>query len=988
MVNYMKNYLEQDFEEHIEEHLLNSSYTSAHPTTYDKSLCLIPTELIGFIQKTQPKTLAKLELQYGSETESKLIKRVSSEIESRGVIDVLRKGVKDRGCNFTLVYFQPKSGLNPDHKDLYKENQFSVMRQLKYSKQNENSIDMGLFINGIPIVMMELKNTLTGQTHLNAEKQWQYDRDKKEPLFRFKRNLVYLAVGNEKVSMATRLSGGNTKFLPYNRGIENPVNPNGHKTSYLWEHILQPNNILELIESFVHIRIEIEKVYDAKLGKIKEKKSEILIFPRFHQLNVIQRLKEAVITEDVGHNYLIQHTTGSGKSLSIGWLAHLLTSLYRTRTDTKRMFDTIIVITDRRILDKQIRTTIKQLEQVKGVVNAVDKNSQQLKGFLEDGKSLIITTVQKFPVISEEIAKLKSKSFGVIIDEVHSSQSGETSKHLKKSLSKSVLDEFQEGEGKEDLTALDQLIMDEIITRGSQSHISYFGFSGTPKNKTLEIFGRKNDVGQFLPFDSYSMKQSIAEGFTLDVLQNYTTYQRYFKLNKKIEEDKELPESRVKKMLVKFVDIHPHTITEKSKIILEHFNSHTSKKISGKGRAMLVTRSRLHCVKYKLEIDKQLKAIGSPFRALVAFSGTILDSDSHIEHTETSMNGFSEKLTQENFKDPQYRILIVNNKFQTGFDEPLLHTMYVDKRMNGLQCVQTLSRLNRTTRSKTDTFAMDFVNDPNIIQESFQPYYQGTLLVEETNPNKLYSIEQEVKKYDLFHSETVNDLVEKFYDENYENELIQPLLDTVVDDWKTLEEEEREDFRHQIQSFIRLYGYIAQIITFKDINLEKLYIFLRFLNKKLPKRTTERLADVFSFVDLDSFRIQKKYTQSISLEEEDGELKPFSTEVGGAVAEEPKDLLSHIIEVLNDSFGSDLTDEDRLSLEKIQTKLKEDEELLQVHVGDNTESNKRFVFNKAFDTLMQGLVDESLDFYKKLSEPKRNEYVKRIMFENFLKKVG
>jgi type I restriction enzyme, R subunit len=984
----MKNYLEQDFEEHIEEHLINSGYTSAHPTTYDKSLCLIPTELIGFIQKTQSKTLAKLELQYGSETESKLIKRVSSEIESRGVIDVLRKGVKDRGCNFILVYFQPKSGLNPDHKGLYKENQFSVMRQLKYSKTNENSIDVGLFINGIPIVMMELKNTLTSQTHLNAIKQWQYDRDNKEPLFRFKRNLVYLAVGNEKVSMATRLSGGNTKFLPYNRGIENPVNPSGHKTAYLWEHILRPNNVLELIESFVHIRTEVDKVYDAKLGKIKEKKSEILIFPRFHQLNVIQRLKEAVIAEDIGHNYLIQHTTGSGKSLSIGWLAHLLTSLYRTRTDTKRMFDTIIVITDRRVLDKQIRTTIKQLEQVKGVVNAVDKNSQQLKGFLEDGKSLIITTVQKFPVISEEIAKLKSKSFGVIIDEVHSSQSGETSKHLKKSLSKSVLNDFQEGEGKEDLTALDQLIMDEIITRGSQSHISYFGFSGTPKNKTLEIFGRKNDEGQFLPFDSYSMKQSIAEGFTLDVLENYTTYQRYFKLNKKIEEDKELPESRVKKMLVKYVDIHPHTISEKSKIILEHFNSHTSKKISGKGRAMLVTRSRLHCVKYKLELDKQLKEMGSPFKVLVAFSGSVHDKDSHIEHTETSLNGFSEKLTQENFKDPQYRILIVNNKFQTGFDEPLLHTMYVDKRMNGLQCVQTLSRLNRTTHSKTDTFVMDFVNDPKIIQESFQPYYQGTLLVEETNPNKLYGIEQEVKKYDLFHTEIVNDLVEKFYDENVEDELIQPILDTVVEDWKELEEEEREDFRHQIQSFIRLYGYIAQIITFKDINLEKLYIFLRFLNKKLPKRQTEKLADVFSFVDLDSFRIQKKYTQSISLEDEDGELKPFSTEVGGAVAEEPKDLLSHIIEVLNDSFGGDLTDDDRLNLEKIQTKLEEDEELLKVHESDNSDINKRFVFDKAFDSLLQGLVDESLGFYKKLSDKKRNEYVKRIMFENFLKKVS
>jgi len=990
----MKNYLEQDFEEHIEEHLISSGYTSKVSTAYDKTLCSIPTQLIEFIQRTQPKTFEKLELQYGTETIGKLLKRISTEIDRRGIIDVLHKGVKDRGCDFKLVYFQPKSGLNPEHRDLYKQNKFTVIRQLKYSLKNENSIDMGIFVNGIPIVMLELKNTLTGQTHLDAIKQWKYDRDPKEPLFRFKKNLVYLAVGNEKVYMTTRLMGNKTRFLPYNKDIENPVNPNGHKTHYLWEDILQPNNVLDLIENFVHIREEKEKVFNAKLGKVVDKKTELLIFPRFHQLNLIRRLKKAVINKGVGNNYLIQHATGSGKSLSIGWLSHLLTSLYRTSDDTQGMFDTVIVVTDRRVLDKQIRNTIKQLEQTKGVVNPVDVNSQQLKEFLEAGKSIIVTTVQKFPVISDSIAKLKSKNFAVIIDEVHSSQSGETAKHLKISLSKAVLDDYHEGKELEDLTEVDKLILDEIIARGKQSHISYFGFSGTPKNKTLEIFGNKiprKDDGvtkySFVPFDIYSMRQSIGEGFTLDVLQNYTTYSRYFKLNKKIEEDKELPESRVKKMLVKFVDIQPHTIKEKTKIILEHFLNLSVNKISGKSRGMLVTRSRLHCVKFKLEFDKQLKEMGSPFEALVGFSGTVYDKDTHIDYTESAMNGFPERLTQENLKDPKYRILIVCDKFQTGFDEPMLHTMYVDKRLQGLQCVQTLSRLNRTMTGKTDALVLDFVNKPEMIQESFQPYYQGTILTEETDPNQLYTIEQKIKGFALFSNDTVNELVDKFYDDRIPDEELQPILDYVVEDWSILGEEQREEFRHQIQSFIRLYGYISQVITFKDIELEKLYIFLRFLNKKLPKRTGEKLADVFSYVDLKYFRIEKKYTCKIELEEDDGVLPQVIFGSGGIPDEEPKDLLSHIIQILNENFGSDLTDDDKVNLEKIHTRLNKDKELLKVYQGDNTESNKRFIFNKIFDRLLQGTVDDSLDFYKKLTEPKRNDYVKRMLYNNYSEQI-
>ena len=975
---------EEYFERLIEHDLTHDGYYSVNPTMYDKSLCLLPHKVIEFVTSTQEKEFEKLSQQYGSETEQRFLKRLSSEIESRGVIDVLRNGVKDRGVHFHLLYFEPKSGLNLDHQELFEQNQFSLVRQLKYSIKNENSIDIGIFINGIPIVMLELKNELTGQDHTHGIKQWKQDRDPKEPLFKFKRNLVYFSVGNEKVYMSTRLMGDKTFFLPFNKGIDNPLNPSGgYKTHYLWEETLQPNSLLDLIENFVHIRKESEKVYDNQKRMLVEKKKEILIFPRYHQLNVIRKLKQSITQEGVGHNYLIQHTTGSGKSLSIGWLSHLLSSLYQHTTDTERMFDSVIVVTDRRVLDKQIRNTIQQLEQTKGVVCPVDVNSQQLKEYLEKGKSIIVTTIQKFPVISKSISELNSKTFGVVIDEVHSSQSGETSKHLKMSLSKSVLEKYHEDDS-EDRSEVEKKILNQIISRGKQEHISYFGFSGTPKNKTLEIFGRKNEDGQFLPFDLYSMKQSIGEGFTLDVLKDYTTYKRYFKLNKSVEEDKELPESRVKKMLVNWVDIQPHTITEKTKIMLEHFINHTSKTIGGKGRGMLVTRSRLHCVKYKLEFDKQMKELHLPYRCLVSFTGTVEDSDNSEKYTESSLNGFTDKLTQENFKDPKYRMLIVNNKFQTGFDEPLLHTMFVDKTMNGLQCVQTLSRLNRTMGGKNDTFVMDFVNEPDMIKESFQPYYEGTILSEETDPNKLYSIEQEVKKHNLFTDQMVSEFVVTFYDEKIPLEQLQGILGFIVEDWKELDEENREDFRSHIQSFIRLYGYITQIITFKDIGLEKLYIFLHFLNKKLPKRPKEVLDGVD--VDLDSFRLSKKHDHTtIYLDDGDGELEGFSGESGGTVSEEPKEYLSIIVKHINDTFGVDLSEDDKINLNRIYQDMIQDEELRIVHESDNTDTNKRHKFDEKFENFLLGLVDKDTKFYNKVMKQSVNKYIKDRMYDYFLK---
>ena len=697
---------------------------------------------------------------------------------------------------------------------------------------------------------------------------------------------------------------------------------------------------------------------------------------------MVRKLKRDVVEKGTGQHYLIEHTTGSGKSLSIGWLSHLLSSLYQSPTDPTRIFDSVIVVTDRRVLDKQIRDTIRQLEQTTGVVNAVEETSQQLKEFIEAGKAIIITTIQKFPVISQTISALTDKTFAVIIDEVHSSQSGEASKHLKKALSKAVLETYHEGEGDEDLTDVDTLILQEISTRGRQPHLSYFGFSGTPKNKTLEIFGTRTPDG-FVSFDRYAMKQSIAERFTLDVLQHYTPYRRYFKLNTISKEDHELPEHRVKSMLTRWVDLHPHTIREKTKIILEHFKTHTSRKIEGTSRGMVVTRSRLHCVKYKLEFDKKMKEMRLPYEALVGFSGTVFDDDSKQQYTEAVMNGFPETHTEEKLKEPRYRFLIVNNKFQTGFDEPMLHTLYVDKKLGGLQCVQTLSRLNRTMRGKTDTFVLDFVNTAQEVREAFQPYFQGVTLTEETDPNRLYQIEQEIKAFNLFLDETVEQYVTTFYRDDIPIEQLQGLLDAVVEAWSALEEERREQFRSHIQSFIRLYRYISQIISFKDIRLEKLHIFLAGLNKKLPRKKLEQLSDVLSSVDLEFLKIETRHSAAIELEDKEGELQGIGEDSGSPRGDEAIDFLSEIIKTLNETYEGDFTDDDKVKLEKLQKQIYEDADLKKVMDGDNTDTNKKEAFNKALESQLIGLVGENLDFYNRFSEPKANRFLKDIMFVRY-----
>jgi len=978
----MKHYTERKLEDHLEARLKDSGYTSVHYSEVDRALCLLPDEVIAFITATQKKAYEKLQKVYSTDTNRKLLNRITNEIASRGIVDVLRKGIKDRGCFFSLVYFQPKSGLNPEHSKLYKKNRFTLVRQYHFSTANERSIDVVLHLNGIPIITIELKNHFTGQRLIDAKKQYN-NRNHKEIIFQFKRCLVHFAVDNDQVAMSTRLSS-NSKWFPYNKDIQNPIYEEGHRVNYFWDDILQPDSLLDIIENFVMVVQETDVEFDAKKGKVVENKFDVLIFPRYHQLDAIRNIRKGIIEHGVGKNFLVQHTTGAGKSYEIGWLSHVLSSLYRSKEDTHRMFDSIIVLTDRRVLDKQLQKTIKSLEQTNGVVNPVDKTSKQLKEYLEKGKDIIITTVQKFPVISNAIGELRSRNFAIVIDEVHSSQSGDTSKHVKKALSKGIVDiEIQEDEDYDDF---DSRLLEEIRARGKQNNISYFGFTGTPKGKTLELFGEKTIEGgvvKFVPFHTYTMRQSIAEGFTLDVLAHYSTYERYFKLAKKIEEDREVAKSEVTRQLINYVDIQPHTIREKVKVMLDHFMQHTSKKINGRGRAMIVTRSRMHCVKVMVEMQKQMKAKHLPYSCLCGFSGSITDPDTLIEHTEKSLNGLEPKVTiPYGLKDPRFRILIVANKFQTGFDEPLLHTMFVDKKLSGLQCVQTLSRLNRTTSSKTDTFVLDFVNKTEEIQKSFQKYFQSTFLEGETEPNRLYDLEREIKAFHLFTEYEIDEFIKIFYNDKIPDEKFMPIIERVVDKYIAIEETEQQDlFKSKAQSYIRLYSYIAQIVKFEDIDLEKLYIFIKYVNKKLPKRQQEDVSYILDAVDLDSFRIAQTWKGNISLETEDGGLEGLTVGEGKTAYVPEQDMLSEIIKTLNENYGQNLTDEHKVHLKNIVRRLEDNEAVKASLTGDNSESNRKFVFENILNEIFLGYVNDNFDFYKSVTQGKQKDFITDALYQ-------
>ena len=986
----MKRYTEQRFEEWIEQSLLKNGYqesfihSNEDTLRYNRELCLMSDDVISFIKNTQTTSYDKLYSLRGELSNGIILSTIDKSVTKFGIIHTLRNGIRTDGCSFELLYFKPNSNLNQDHLNLYSQNKFSVVRQLHFSKRNSKSLDMVIFLNGIPLLTMELKNKFTSQDITHSENQYRRDRDPKEPLFTFKRCLVHFCVDNDRVSMTTQLKGEKTKFLPYNKNIENPDIQDDYRTSYLWNEILTPDSLLDIIENFVLVSKESDREWDPKRGMVVEEPYDVLIFPRYHQLEVIRKLRESIKSEGVGNNYLIQHTTGSGKSYSIGYLSHTLTSLYQKDGDTKRMFDTIIVLTDRKVLDQQLQNTISKMSRVDGVVNSVDLNSKQLQEFLEKGKDIIITTVQKFPVISDGISQLKSRTFGVIIDEVHSSQSGETSKHIKKSLSK--VDSENEDE---DVIELEEQITTDIESRGKQSHISFFGFTGTPKNKTIEIFGRKGEDGQFRPFHVYSMKQSIYEGFTLDVLKNYTTYKRYFKVRQKQGiEDVEVPESQVIKELVQFVDSHPETIRKKVSIILQQFVNTSSKTIGGRGRGMVVVRSRYHCVLFQQEMVKQMKEMGLPYSCLVGFSGTIKYGGK--ENTESSLNienGFNGRIP-DGMKDPRYRILIVSNKFQTGYDEPLLQSMYVDKRLSGVQCVQTLSRLNRTKTGKLETFVLDFVNDTEDIVDSFQPFYESTILTEETDPNILYDLVTEIEQYNLYTKYELDSFCKELYDDNSSVSKMENHINPIVDRYnQRLNDEEKDKYKSLIQSFIRLYSYISQISDFTEVHWEKTYLFLRMLNKKLPKGKFDKVS-VYNDISLESLRLQLIGQSKLELEPKIGELSPLYGSEGKVKEDEPYELLSQIIEKLNTVHGIELTEDDRVTLGRVMEIMKGDEELLKVFNGNNTDDVRKDFFEKILVETLVGYHDDRIDFYKKVMDKRVLPVLIQGLFQSYLQTVG
>ena len=988
----MRNYTETDLETHIESYLSeNNSISSlskaykANKSIYDTERCILLNEFIEFIKITQKNSWEDFCKQYSINPEERICERLNNQIIKRGLIDVLKNGFSDKGCDFSLLYFKPNSGMNETHKQKYLKNSFKLIRQLYFSPFNSDlSIDLVLFINGIPILTIELKNKITGQDNIDAEIQYS-KRNLNEPLLQFKRCLVHFAVGTEKVSMCTNLKGKSSYFIPFNKDFENPVNKNGHKTSYFWEDILTKDSILDLINNFIHLNTEEKNLIDFKKNKLVKKTTTSLIFPRYHQLRAVRKLKDAILKEGVGHDYLIQHSTGSGKSLSIGWLSHLLITLYKDDDATARIFDSVIVVTDRKILDKQINNTLQQIDSRPGVVNK-STNNKKLYEYLCSGKDIIVTTVQKFPYLlknfSEQINNdLKNKKFAVIIDEIHSSQFGKSHTDLRISLSENKVEE-------DDDFDTESKVLDHINSIQKRGNISFFGFSGTPTSRTIQKFGRSNINNVPEVFDLYSMDQSIKEKFTLNVLKNYTTYKRYFKLNENVSKDIKFEKSRIIKKLISYVDLHAYSIKDKTERMLDHFNNHTIDKINGYAKAMVVTSSREHCVKYKMEFDKQIKSNNLNFKTLVAFTGKITDEDTNTVYTESSLNGFSDSYTEDKFKEPENKILIVNNKFQTGFDEPLLQTMYVDKKMHDLQMVQTLSRLNRTSPGKIDTFVLDFKNEENEVKFAFQKYFKETKLTGDVDPNVLYDLQSNIQEFNLFTAENINDFMDVVYDQSKPKELISSKLDIYIDRLKNLTKEEQEDFKTKSKSYVDFYSFLNEIISFKDINLHKLYVFLIYLIKKFPINRKEALPDFTEFVDLDYFRISKISSGEIKLKNEDAEIDPIKPKDKVLKVENEENLLSEIIPIINERFTTDFSDEHIVKMKIISKKLSDNEKFKNYFFANNSSDDKKYMFDKFFDNEITKIVNDDHDFYEKIQQPEINKSLKELLFKSISKKLN
>ena len=851
-------------------------YRRRRSEDYDRALCLLPRDVVDFVLATQPREWQKLAQHHGAAVKEQFLARLAAEIARRGALAVLRDGIKDSGCTFRLAYFRPASGLNEETKRLHAANGFVAIRQLRYSTKSEKSLDLVLFLNGIPVFTAELKNLLNGQDVEDAMRQYKSDRNPREPLLAFGRCLAHFAVDPDLVFVTTQLAGPRTRFLPFNQGkfggAGNPPVPptrQGYATAYLWEETWARDSVLDLVRQFIH-EVEEESDRGQKTG------SRYLIFPRYQQLDAVRRLVADARALGAGRRYLIQHSAGSGKSFTIAWLAHQLATLHDA--GDQRVFDSIVVVTDRRVLDRQLQTTMRQFEQTLGVVENIDTTSRQLKEALEAGKTIIVTTLQKFPVIAAQIGALPGQRFAVIVDEAHSSQSGESTKSLKSVLAAGSLEEAEaeEAEAETPEEELESAILAEMEKRGRLPNLSLFAFTATPKPKTLELFGTRQDSGRFGPFHLYTMRQAIEEGFILDVLASYTTYKAYWRLLKTVEDDPRYDKQKAAYLLRSFVELHPHAIAEKVRICVEHFAAHVRAEIGGQAKAMIVTRSRRHAVRYRLAVDRYLAEKGYPFKALVAFSGRVEDGGQ--SYTEPGMNGFPETQTAKAFERSEHRFLIVANKFQTGFDQPLLHTMYVDKKLGGVNAVQTLSRLNRTyPPTKTGTLVLDFANETGEVKAAFEPYFETTILSEATDPNLLYEIQSRLAGFPVHTEADVDRFARAYFGAKTTQDQLYQALAPVVERARALPEVEQRDFRGHLTDYVRLYAFLAQILTFADADLEKLYVFAKYLRRLLPADREELPREVQQNIDMESYRIQQTGSGRIALERRGDALDPVGT---------------------------------------------------------------------------------------------------------------
>ncbi|MEB2815032.1 type I restriction endonuclease subunit R [Campylobacter upsaliensis] len=955
----MTNYTEKNLESFIEAHLLESGYIKRESKDYDKSLGVDRELFLNFLHSTQAKTLQELEIRGIKEQE--LLKRIFSQIQDKGIVKALQAGVKIRDITIKLAHPKPNSSANPQSLENYKKNIFSITRQLYYSEKNNNSLDMVIFLNGLPLITMELKNPFTGQNVYNAIEQYKKDRDPRESIF--KQSVVHFALDSDLIYMSTKLEGIQTKFLPFNRGLNNgsgaiglecgggnPAVKDRMKTSYFWEELLQKDTLSKLLFDFT----------------IKNSKG--VIFPRFHQFDVVSRLLKDVKEKGVGQRYLIQHSAGSGKSNSIAWLAHHLVSLHKIENDKeKEVFDSILVVTDRRVLDRQIQENVKSFTQDKNLVESITEGSRQLKAALEEGKKIIVTTIQKFPYIADEITHLQNKSFAIIIDEAHSSQSGKNAEEMGKAISNK--DDKETGE-----MDLEEELIKIIKNKKFQKNASYFAFTATPKPKTLEMFGSACEINgekKFIPFHLYSMKQAIEEGFILDVLKGYITYTSYYKIVSK-NDNREYDKKKANAKLRAYVTNHIATIEKKATIMIEHFFQNICKKIGEKAKAMVVTSSRENAVKYYLFFKKYLQKNHPEYQALVAFSG--VKEINGESYSEVGLNGFSEAMLKDEFKKDDYRFLIVAEKYQTGFDELLLHTMYVDKRLEGISAVQTLSRLNRICQNKEDTCVLDFVNTHEEIGKSFSTFYGQTYLKEPTNIDNIYTLKSELFDYGIYTQDELNSFIEAIRKEQDENK-IHSKLDNMIKEYNAKSDDEKTEFYTKAKVYLREYSFLAQILPFNDIELEKLSILLKMLIAKIvPPRTEDLAKGILNNVDLNSIRIILESKKDISLSN-NGELSPAGAD-DSSKKEVELERLSNIVREFNTKFGSvDFGTNEKIAKELMD--LKDDiakEQTFRDSLGD--EQNARRLFADIFKIQYLQFFKRNKDFFTQLDN--KEEFKERV----------